>query len=106
MNFQDRLFRLLSPREQRERDWLEQRRAQFRAASVGLVDRVIAQLRSEQIRRVYIFRETLPQHSRGWFDGLSHDDQCRVAGIGRKYNRDDFQKDRDDTDSHYGWPEN
>lgn len=80
---------LFSPSEIRARS------AMFRRAAVGLSDRVIADLRAEEMRRIEQYRMTLPDHRRHVFDGLSHADQVRcMTPLPRE--RSDDQKDLDE----------
>lgn len=105
-----------SPKQQR--DILREKRANelcswhdaLMAQSAGAWERatneLLAELRAADDRKIDAFRATLPPHRIGWFDLLSREDQRRLAIPTREDTRTDFQKDRDDTDSHRGWSEN
>jgi hypothetical protein len=97
--------RILSPSEMRQRAKSEA--ARFAAASAAMPAIVRDMNQRHRLHQIARFRELLEAHRRGWFDGLSEDDQFRLARdcyALRTDPRPDIQRDYDDDRETCGGP--
>ena len=94
---------IFSPREERERKWLEERRADTKRAYAAVAEEAERIRAARRASVTEAFRNVLEPHRLGWFDNLSEADQLRLANgyqhqeqTARDRAQSDIQKDYDE----------